>query len=97
MGANQAQYLKAVREAEAYPGPSLIIAYSPCINHGLHAGMGKSMEESNRAVEAGYWQLYRYNPLLELEGKKIRSSLIPKNQTGINSRISLMARCVILP
>ena len=69
MGANQAQYLKAVREAEAYPGPSLIIAYSPCINHGLHAGMGKSMEESNRAVEAGYWQLYRYNPLLELEGK----------------------------
>jgi pyruvate-ferredoxin/flavodoxin oxidoreductase len=69
MGANQSQYLKAIKEAEAYPGPSLIIAYSPCINHGLRAGMGKSQEESNRAVEAGYWQLYRYNPALEAEGK----------------------------
>jgi pyruvate-ferredoxin/flavodoxin oxidoreductase len=69
MGANQTQYLKALKEAEAYPGPSLIIAYSPCINHGLRAGMGKSQEESNRAVEAGYWQLYRYNPALEAEGK----------------------------
>ncbi len=69
MGANQTQYLKALREAEAYPGPSLIIAYSPCINHGLRAGMGKAQEESNRAVESGYWQLYRYNPALEAEGK----------------------------
>ena len=69
MGANQNQYLKAVREAEAYPGPSLIIAYAPCINHGLRAGMGKSQEQEKLAVESGYWSLYRYNPLLESEGK----------------------------
>ncbi|MCW0483585.1 pyruvate:ferredoxin (flavodoxin) oxidoreductase [Gaoshiqia sediminis] len=69
MGANQAQYLKALREAEAYPGPSLIIAYSPCINHGLRASMGKSQDEEKRAVESGYWSLFRYNPLLEAEGK----------------------------
>ena len=69
MGAYQSQYLKALKEAEAYPGPSLIIAYSPCINHGLRASMGKSQEEEKKAVEAGYWSLYRYNPLLEEEGK----------------------------
>jgi pyruvate-ferredoxin/flavodoxin oxidoreductase len=69
MGANNAQYLKAIREAEAYPGPSLIIAYSPCINHGLRASMGKSQEEEKLAVESGYWSLYRYNPDLEKEGK----------------------------
>jgi pyruvate-ferredoxin/flavodoxin oxidoreductase len=69
MGASQSQFLKALKEAEAYPGPSIIIAYSPCINHGLRAGMGKTQEEEKRAVEAGYWQLYRYNPQLEEEGK----------------------------
>ena len=69
MGANQSQYLKAVQEAEAYPGPSLIIAYAPCINHGLRSGMGKSQFEAKLAVECGYWSLYRYNPLLENEGK----------------------------
>ena len=69
MGANQTQYFKALKEAEAYPGPSLIIAYSPCINHGLKAGMGASQEESKKAVECGYWHLYRYNPQLEAEGK----------------------------
>jgi pyruvate-ferredoxin/flavodoxin oxidoreductase len=69
MGADQAQTMKAIREAEAYPGPSLIIAYSPCINHGLKAGMGKSQAESERAVECGYWHLWRYNPQLEEEGK----------------------------
>jgi pyruvate-ferredoxin/flavodoxin oxidoreductase len=69
MGANQNQYLKAIREAEAYPGPSLIIAYSPCINHGLRAGMGKSQQQIQDAVEAGYWHLYRFNPALEAEGK----------------------------
>jgi pyruvate-ferredoxin/flavodoxin oxidoreductase len=69
MGASQSQFLKALREAEAYPGPSILIAYSPCINHGLRAGMGKSQEEQKLAVEAGYWHLYRYNPLLEKEGK----------------------------
>ena len=61
MGANQGQLLKAMQEAEAYPGPSLIIAYAPCINHGIN--MGKSQHEEKRAVEAGYWQLYRYNPV----------------------------------
>ena len=69
MGANQAQYLKALKEAEAYDGPSLIIAYAPCINHGLKASMGKSQAEEKKAVECGYWQLYRYNPMLEEEGK----------------------------
>lgn len=69
MGANQSQYLKAIREAEAYNGPSLIIAYSPCINHGLRSGMGKSQEQANLAVECGYWHLFRFNPELEKEGK----------------------------
>jgi pyruvate-ferredoxin/flavodoxin oxidoreductase len=69
MGANQSQFLKAVREAEAYPGPSMIIAYSPCINHGLRASMAATQDEEKRAVEAGYWSLYRYNPMLEKEGK----------------------------
>ncbi|MCL4481490.1 MAG: pyruvate:ferredoxin (flavodoxin) oxidoreductase, partial [Bacteroidetes bacterium] len=68
MGANQAQYLKTIREAEAYPGPSLIIAYAPCIAHGLRS-MGLTQEEEKRAVECGYWHLYRYNPQLEDEGK----------------------------
>jgi len=71
MGADQAQCLKAIREAEAYHGPSLIIAYSPCINHGLKAkgGMGKSQAEEAKAVECGYWHLWRFNPALEAEGK----------------------------
>lgn len=69
MGANYGQFFKALKEAEAYPGPSVIIAYSPCINHGLRSGMGKTQDESALAVEAGYWSLYRYNPLLEAEGK----------------------------
>ncbi len=69
MGANQSQTLKAIREAEAYNGPSLIIAYAPCINHGLKAGMGKAQAEEARAVECGYWHLYRFNPDLEAEGK----------------------------
>ena len=69
MGANMQQALKAIKEAEAYPGPSLIIAYAPCINQGIRKGMGRSMEESKLAVNSGYWPLYRYNPLLEEEGK----------------------------
>ena len=69
MGADQAQTLKAIREAEAYPGPSLIIAYAPCINHGLKLGMGKSQAEEEKAVKCGYWHLWRYNPALEAEGK----------------------------
>ncbi len=69
MGADQAQTLKAIREAEAYDGPSIVIAYSPCINHGLKMGMGKSQQEEAKAVECGYWHLWRYNPALEEEGK----------------------------
>lgn len=69
MGADQAQTLKALREAEAYDGPSLIIAYSPCINHGLKNGMGHSQDEEKRAVECGYWQLWRYNPDNELQNQ----------------------------
>ena len=69
MGASDAQCLKAFREAEAYDGPSVIIAYAPCINHGLKVGMGKSQAEEAKAVECGYWHLWRYNPELEKEGK----------------------------
>ncbi len=69
MGSNQNQYFKALKEAEAYPGPSIIIAYSPCISHGLKNGMGDAQNESKLAVEAGYWHLYRFNPMLEAEGK----------------------------
>ncbi len=69
MGADKNQVLKAMIEAEAYDGPSLIIAYCPCINHGLKAGMGCSQLEEKRAVECGYWANYRYNPDLKEEGK----------------------------
>ncbi len=69
MGADNMQTLKALREAEAYDGPSLIIAYAPCINHGLKSGMGKSQAEEAKAVACGYWHLWRYNPELEKEGK----------------------------
>ncbi|KYC44467.1 MAG: hydrogenase subunit EhaP [Candidatus Methanofastidiosum methylothiophilum] len=69
MGADKNQFLKAITEAESYNGPSLIIAYAPCINHGLRAGMGKSQEEEERAVKSGYWHLYRYDPRLEAAGK----------------------------
>ena len=69
MGANQAQFINAVKEAEAYDGPSIIIAYAPCINHGLKAGMGLSQREEKLAVECGYWQLYRFNPALAEKGE----------------------------
>ncbi len=69
MGANKNQLMKAIIEAESYDGPSLIFGYSPCINHGIKKGMGKSQEEEKLAVSSGYWPLYRYNPLLKAEGK----------------------------
>ncbi|QGY32383.1 pyruvate:ferredoxin (flavodoxin) oxidoreductase [Pantoea cypripedii] len=69
MGADKAQTLRAIAEAEAWPGPSLVIAYAACINHGLKAGMGCSQREAKRAVEAGYWHLWRYNPQLVQRGK----------------------------
>ena len=69
MGANQNQTLKAIKEAESYDGPSLVIAYAPCINHGIRMGMGKSQYREKQAVDAGYWHLWRYDPRLADEGK----------------------------
>ena len=69
LGSSMAQTIKVIKEAEAYKGPSLIIAYSPCINHGLKAGMTKSVQEQKKAVDAGYWHLYHYNPDLIDQGK----------------------------
>jgi len=69
IGADKNQFLKALKEAESYQGPSLIIAYAPCINHGIKAGMGKTVDREKKAVDAGYWHLYRFNPLLKEEGK----------------------------
>jgi pyruvate-ferredoxin/flavodoxin oxidoreductase len=69
MGASKQQLMKAIVEAESYDGPSIIMAYSPCINQGILAGMGKSQEEEKLAVQSGYWPLYRYNPALKAEGK----------------------------
>lgn len=68
MGANQGQTLKAIREAESYNGPSIVIAYSPCISHGLRKGMGHAQSEQKAAVESGYWHLWRYDPRLEEQG-----------------------------
>ena len=68
MGADYNQAIKAIVEAEAYPGPSVVIAYAPCIAHGISGGMGNTMLESKRAVESGYWHLYRYDPRLEEKG-----------------------------
>ncbi len=69
IGASQAQLFNVLKEAEAYPGPSLVIAYAPCINHGIKGGMTRTQTVGKQAVECGYWHLYRYNPMLESEGK----------------------------
>lgn len=69
MGANKQQMMKAILEAESYDGPSLLMCYAPCINHGIIKGMGKAQEEMDLAVKSGYWPLYRYNPDLKKEGK----------------------------
>ena len=69
MGADKNQLMKAMLEAEAYDGPSLIIAYAPCINHGIRKGMGKSQRNIQEAVDSGYWNLYRYNPDRKKQGK----------------------------
>ena len=81
MGADPAQTLKAIREAEAYDGPSLVICYCPCIEHGPKCGMGLSQAEEKKAVEAGYWHLYRYNPALKEAGKN-PFTLDSKQPTG---------------
>jgi len=89
MGANNNQCIKAFLEAEAYPGPSLIVAYAPCINHGID--MSKTQQEEKLAVDTGYWILYRYNPLLAKEGKNplILDSREPKleYQAFLNNEI----------
>ncbi len=69
LGANMSQAIKAIKEAEAYPGPSIIIAYAPCINHGIKVGMNNTISEEKKAVDTGYWHLWRYNPELKEEGK----------------------------
>ena len=81
MGADMNQCVKALAEAEAYPGPSLIIAYAPCINHGIKKGMSKAQTEEKLAVESGYWFNFRYNPTLAAEGKDA-FSLDSKEPTG---------------
>ena len=68
-GADYAQCIKAISEAEAYPGPSLIVAYAPCINHGIKGGMKNAQTEEKNAVAAGYWHLFRFDPRLAAEGK----------------------------
>lgn len=82
MGANRNQYLKAIIEAESYNGPSIIIAYSPCIAHGIKAGMGFSQREGSEAVECGYWPIFRYDPRLEAEGKNPFQLDGPKELNG---------------
>jgi len=69
MGYDPQQTLTAIKEAEAYDGPSIIIAYAPCINHGIKGGMSNAQTRAKKAVEAGYWHCYRYNPMLSAEGK----------------------------
>jgi len=69
MGADPNQTLKAIREAESYPGPSIVICYCPCIEHGMKSSMGLSQLEEKKAVECGYWHLYRYDPRRKAEGK----------------------------
>lgn len=88
MGADKNQTLKAIAEAEAYPGPSLIIAYSPCISHGLKVGMGASHLESKKAVESGYWSMYRYNPQLKEIGKN--PFMLDSKEPTMNFREFLM-------
>ena len=69
MGANMNHTLRAIREAESYDGPSLVIAYAPCVNHGITTGMGTSVKQEKKAVDTGYWHLYRFDPRLTDEGK----------------------------
>jgi pyruvate-ferredoxin/flavodoxin oxidoreductase len=85
MGANKNQLMKALWEAETYDGPSLVIAYSPCINHGIN--MGLSQLEEKKAVDAGYWLLYRYDPRRRKRGKTHWCS-IPRNPRGISGSFS---------
>ena len=95
MGANHNQYLNAIKEAEAYDGPSLIIAYAPCINHGIKGGMGKSQLTEKEAVECGYWHLWRFNPALEAQGKNPFSLDSKEPDWSKFQRVYPQARCAI--
>ena len=101
MGANMNQTIKAITEAESYDGPSLIIAYAPCISHGIRSGMGTSIMEQKKAVNTGYWHLYRFSPLLKEEGKN-PFVLESKEPTGefknfINGEVRYTALRAMLP
>ncbi len=95
MGADKNQTLKAIAEAEAYDGPSLIIAYAPCINHGLKVGMGCSQLEEKRAVDCGYWATYRFNPELKEQGKN--PFILDSKEPTANFRDFLMGEVVSAP
>ena len=88
MGADKNQLMKALKEAEAHNGPSLIIAYAPCINHGIRAGMGKTQERTKLAVEKGYWHLYRYNP--DVEAGKNPFTLDSKEPKGFGDEAAFV-------
>lgn len=94
MGSDKAQFVKALKEAEAYHGPSLIICYAPCINHGIN--MGRSQTEEKNAVDCGYWQLFRYNPTGSRRRAKIPSRSIPRTPRA-TTRPSCRAKCGTLP
>ena len=87
MGADYNQCVKAIAEAEAYPGPSLVIAYAPCINHGIKVGMSKAQTEEKLAVEAGYWHTFRYNPALKAEGKAACRKRAPCENASVRRKI----------
>jgi pyruvate-ferredoxin/flavodoxin oxidoreductase len=101
LGANMNQTLKAMIEAEKYKGPSLIIAYSPCISHGIKTGMGTSILQEKKAVEAGYWNLYRYNPELKEQEKNpfILDSKEPKASYTdyLNSEVRYSQLATVFP
>ena len=94
IGANQNQYFQAIKEMRAYPGPSLIIAYAPCINHGIKGGMTRTQTVGKEAVACGYRQLWRYNPMLE-QNKISFSSTPERGRIGVNSASLSSRRCAI--
>ena len=93
MGYSQAQTLRAIREAESYDGPSIVICYCPCLEHGIRAGMGTTQLEMKKAVECGYWHLYRFDPRLAAQART-RSSLILRNRIQIRSWITSTVKTV---
>jgi len=101
MGANMNQLIKALKEAESYDGPSIVIAYAPCINHGIRTGMGTTIRQEKKAVDTGYWHLFRYDPRLKEEGKNpfILDSKEPKEpfMDFLNSEVRYTSLKVTFP